>query len=276
VPATSTDTSTNVPATSTDTAVPATSTAVPSTTPSPGGVPAPVCQLYALPAFDTVPRGGEQALVFVAAPGSPITATIRAAYPVSATLYTDSNLDGSGSFGTIITGKRVPAGYRYAFHVEASGFALLTFAIPRSAHPGTVATRLAAREPCGLFRTSVTFEVRGLVRGSGTAAWGARRVVTLALALPRRDTLPASAGRLVRHGVVRVVIHTFGHGRAARTTRTLLLTYHPRVAHHAAHTPRHKGGSPRAGARVIRHLRVMAHQLHHRRCRSQAGRWECG
>jgi len=259
VPATST--STAVPATSTSTAVPATSTstAAPSMTTTPGstGAPAPVCQFYVLPAFDTVPRGGEQALVFVAAPGSPITATIRAAYPVSATLYTDSSLDSSNGFGATLTGKRVPAGYRYAFHVEASGFALLTFAIPRSAHPGTVATRLAAREPCGLFRTSVTFEVRGLAHG-GTTGLTAGRVV--ALALPQGDTLPASAGRLARRGVVRVVTHTSGRGRAARTTRTLLLTYRPRVAHHVMHAAVHKGDR----SRVMRHLRGVPHQLHRR------------
>jgi len=193
----------------------------------------------------------------VAAPGSPITATIRAAYPVSATLYTDSSLDGSNGFGTTLTGKRVAGGYRYAFPVEASGFALLTFTIPRASRaPRTVATRVAAHEPCGLFRTSVTFEVRGLVRGSGTAALTAERAVTLALALPRGDTLPASVGRLARRGVVRVVTHTQGHGRAARTTRTLLLTYHPRAAHaaHPAHPHAHvmpKGGTAHAPAQTL-------------------------
>jgi len=253
VPATST--STNVPATSTSTNVPATATetAVPATaTPGTAGGPGPVCQLFALPAFDTVPRGGDQALVFVAAPDSAITATIRAGYPMSATLYTDSSLDGSDGFGTTLTGKHVRAGYRYAFHVQASGFALLTFTIPRDARQGTVATRLAANEPCGLFQTSVTFEVRGRVRGGGAAALTTGRAVTLKMTLPQGDTLPTSVGRLARHGVVRVVTHKQGHGRAARTTRTLLLTYHLRTAHpHArvTHPAAHKAGTARTHTR---------------------------
>ncbi len=238
VPATST--STTVPATSTSTTVLATSTSTtgPATSTSTAGPPtatststtgpATSCQLFVLPAFNTIPRGGEQALVIVAAPGSPITATIRAAYPVSARLYTDSSLDGSDGFGVTLAGTRVSGGYRYTFPVEASGFALLTFAIPRGAHQGTVATRVAAQEPCGLFRTSVTFEVRGIVTGDGTAVRAVGRTVTLAMALPRGDTLPVSAGPLARRGVVRVVTRTQGRGRAVRVTRTLLLTYHPR------------------------------------------------
>jgi len=240
VPATST--STNVPATATGTAVPATATA----TPGSAGGAGPVCQLFALPAFDTVPRGGDQALVFVAAPDSAITATIRADYPMSATLYTDSSLDGSDGFGTTLTGKHVRAGYRYAFHVEASGFALLTFTVPRDARQGTVATRLAAQEPCGLFQTSVTFEVHGRVRGGGATAGTTGPAVTLKMTLPQGDTLPASAGRLVHHGVVRVLTHKQGHGRATRVTRTLLLTYHPRTAHPAVrvtHPAAHKAGT---------------------------------
>ncbi len=251
LPATST--STALPATATSTALPATATSTvpPSVTTTPStAVPAPpVCQLFALPAFDTVPRGGAQALVIAAAPGSPITATIRAAYPPSATLYTDSSLDSSDGFGATIAGTRVSGGYRYAFRVETSGFALLTFAIPRDARPGTVATGVVAQEPCGLFRTSVTFEVRGTVTGDGTATQTAGRTVTLALMLPPGDKLPASTGRLVRHGVVRVVTHTQGRGRAARTTRVLLLTYHLRARLITPSTQPHtrpytKGGQP--------------------------------
>ena len=189
----------------------------------------------------------------MAAPDSAITATIRADYPVSATLYTDSSLDGSDGFGTTLTGKHVRAGYRYAFHVQASGFALLTFAIPRdAAAPHTVATRVEAVEPCGLFQTSVTFEVRGRVRGGGATALTTGRAVTLKMTLPQGDTLPVSAKPLVRHGVVRVVTHKQGHGRAARTTRTLLLTYHPRTAHpHArvTHPATHKAGTARTHTR---------------------------
>ena len=182
----------------------------------------PVCQLFALPAFDTVPRGGNQALLVDAAPGSAITLIMRAKYPASATLYTDSSLAGDG-FGTTLKGKSVAGGYRYAFRVEASGLALLTFAIPHDARPGTVVTQVAAQEPCGLFKTVMTFQVRGRVRGGGTAR-DPGRAVTLAIALPRGDTLPASANKLARRGVLRVA--TRGHGATAR--RVLLLTYHPR------------------------------------------------
>ena len=230
-------------------------------TPGSAGGPGPVCQLYALPAFDTVRRGGDQALVFVAAPDSAITATIRAAYPVSATLYTDSSLDGPDGVGTTLQGTHVRGGYRYAFPVQASGFALLTFTIPRDARAGTVATRVTAQEPCGTLQTSVTFEVRGVVTGSGATALTTGRAVTLALALPRNDRLPASAGRLARHGVVRVVTHTQGRGRAARVTRTLLLTYHPRparpyarVTHPATRVTRpatHKGGTTHTQPHVV-------------------------
>jgi len=145
-------------------------------------------------------------------------------------------------------------GYRYAFHVEKSGFALLTFAIPRDTHSGTVATSVAAQEPCGLFQTIVTFEVHGSVRGGDAATRNTARAVTLKMTLPRGDTLPASAGRLMRHGVVRVLTHTQGHGRGARTTRTLLLTYHPRTARPAArvtHAAAHKAGTAHARPHVL-------------------------
>jgi len=237
VPATSTgtgtSTSTAVPATSTstDTAVPATATGTAAVTPTgtstPGSpTPTPPCLLYALPAFDTVPRGGEQALLVEAAPGSPVTLTVGAGYPVTATLYTDSSLSSPDGFGAEVAGVRVPGGYRYAFRVEASGLALLTFTIPRGARQGTVAVRAAAQEPCGLFRTVTTFQVRGRVSGAslGQATRLDGRAVTLTIALPRAGALPASAGKLARRGVVRVT--TRGRGASAR--RVLLLTYHPR------------------------------------------------
>jgi len=248
VPATATSTSTNVPATSTNVPATSTSTAVPATATG-TVVPAPVCQLFVLPAFNTVPRGGEQALVIVAAPGSPITATIRAGYPVSATLYTDSSLDGSDGFGRVLTGARASGGYRYAFRVEASGLALLTFAIPHTARTGTVVTQVAAQESCGLFKTITTFQVRGTVRGGGTAR-ATGRAVTLAIALPRGDMLPASATKLARRGVLRVATH----GRGATAQRVLLLTYHPYtrptpVKAGAAHTRPHTLFGVAIGAR---------------------------
>jgi len=232
VPATATNTA--VPPTSTGTAVPptatstavlptSTSTAVPPTSTSMPTAP-PVCQLFALPAFDTVPRGGNQALLIDAAPGSAITLTVRAKYPASATLYTDSSLAGD-SFGRDLRGARVSGGYRYAFRVAASGLALLTFAIPHDARQGTVIIQAAAQEPCGLFKTVTTFQVRGTVRGGG-AARAPGRAVTLAIPLPRGDTPPANTSQLARRGILRVM--TRGHGATAR--RILLLTYHPRSA----------------------------------------------
>ncbi len=209
VPPTSTSTSTAVPATATNTAVP------PTNTPT----ALPVCQLFVLPAFDTVPRGGNQALLLDAAPDSAITLTVRAKYPASATLYTDSSLGASTGFGVTLTGKRVVGGYRYSFRVAASGLALLTFAIPHDARTGTGIVQIAAQEPCGLFKTFTTFQVHGTVRGAARATPGA---VTLAIPLPRGDTPPANAGALARRGLLRVT--TQGHGTKAR--RVLHITYH--------------------------------------------------
>jgi beta-glucanase (GH16 family) len=221
VPPTMTSTSTSVPATATGTAVPptSTSTVVPPTATS-TSTALPVCQLFALPAFDTVPRGGNQALLVDAAPGSAITLTVRATYPAQATLYTDSSLAGDG-FGIDLTGTRVSGGYRYAFNVETSGLALLTFAIPWDARPGTVVTQVAAQEPCGLFKTIMTFQVRGQARGApGSRA--AAGPVTLAITLPRGDAPPANTGALTQHGLLRVT--TQGQGTTAR--RVLRITYH--------------------------------------------------
>ncbi len=204
-----TSTSTAVPATATNTAVP------PTNTPT----ALPVCQLFVLPAFDTVPRGGNQALLLDAAPDSAITLTVRAKYPASATLYTDSSLGASTGFGVTLTGKRVVGGYRYSFRVAASGLALLTFAIPHDARQGTVTLQIAAQEPCGLFKTFTTFQVYGTVRGAARATGG---TVTLAIPLPRGDTPPANAGALARRGLLRVT--TQGHGTKAR--RVLRITYH--------------------------------------------------
>ncbi len=225
-------TSTAVPPTSTSTAVPPTATGTP--------MALPVCQLFVLPAFDSVPRGGNQALLVDAAPGSAITLTVRATYPASATLYTDSSLGSSDGFGTTLTGKSVAGGYRYAFRVEASGLALLTFAIPHTARQGTVVTQVAAQEPCGLFKTAATFQVRGRVTGAGAATRSAGRTVTLAITLPHGAALPANAAQLARRGLLRVT--TQGHGATAR--RVLRITYHPHtrpasVKAGAAHTRHH-------------------------------------
>ena len=219
---TSTATSTPVAATSTSTAVPpmSTSTAVPPTsTPT---VP-PVCQLFVLPAFATVPRGGHQALLVDAAPNSAMTLTVKAGYPAQATLYTDSSLGSSDGFGVTLTGARASGGYRYTFHVEASGLALLTFAIPRAARMGTVVTQVTAQEPCGLFKTVTTFQVRGRVTGAGAATRSAGRTVTLAITLPHGAALPANAAQLARRGVLRVTTQ----GRGATARRVLRITYHP-------------------------------------------------
>ncbi|MCA1597732.1 MAG: LamG domain-containing protein, partial [Chloroflexi bacterium] len=222
-------TNTAVPPTATSTAVPATatSTAVPPTN-TPTALP--VCQLFVLPAFDTVPRGGNQALLLDAAPDAAITLTVRAKYPAQATLYTDSSLGSSDGFGVTLTGKIVAPGYRYAFHTGASGLALLTFAIPHDARQGTVTLQIAAQEPCGLFQTLTTFQVHGAVRGGRAAAGATRGTVTLAIPLPRGDTPPANAGALARRGILRVT--TQGHGTKAR--RVLRITYHPHARPAAA------------------------------------------
>jgi len=145
---------------------------------------------------------------------------VRAKYPASATLYTDSSLGSSDGFGATLSGKSMAGGYRYAFRVEASGLALLTFAIPRTARTGTVVIQVTAREACGLFQTVTTFQVRGTVHGAARATGAA---VTLAIALPRGDAPPANAGALARRGLLRVT--TQGHGATAR--RVLRITYHP-------------------------------------------------
>ncbi len=235
VPSTATGISTAVPATATSAAVPPTATSAPT-------VP-PVCQLFALPAFDTVPRGGHQAVLVDAAPGSAITLTVRAGYPAQATLYTDSSLGSSDGFGATLTGTRISGGYRYAFHVETSGLALLTFAIPRAARTGTVMTQVTAQEPCGLFKTIMTFQVRGQAHGQARGARRSRAAagpVTLAITLPRGDAPPANTGALTRHGLLRVT--TQGQGTTAR--RVLRITYHTHTRPAGAAT----AGATTAGA----------------------------
>ena len=238
VPPTMTSTATAMPATATNTAVPPTSTSTPTAL--------PVCQLFVLPAFDTVPRGGNQALLVDAAPDSAITLTVRANYPAQATLYTDSSLGSSDGFGGVLTGARVSGGYRYAFRVEASGLALLTFAIPHTARQGTVVIQVAAQEPCGLFQTVTTFQVRGRVTGAGASAPRATAgAVTLAIPLPRGDAPPANAGQLARRGLLQVTTR----GRGASAQRVLHVTYH-------AHA--RPASTPTAGAA---HTRTRPHTL---------------
>jgi alpha-amylase len=238
VPPTMTSTATAMPATATNTAVPPTSTSTPTAL--------PVCQLFALPAFATVPRGGEQALLVDAAPNSAMTLTIKAGYPAQATLYTDSSLGSSGGFGVTLTGARVSGGYRYTFHVEASGLALLTFAIPHTARQGTVVIQVAAQEPCGLFQTVTTFQVRGRVTGAGASAPRATAgAVTLAIPLPRGDAPPANAAQLARRGLLQVTTR----GRGASAQRVLHVTYH-------AHA--RPASTPTAGAA---HTRTRPHTL---------------
>ncbi len=238
-----TDTGTAVSATGTSTAVPATSTSTATsatgtpteTAGSPTASPSPVCQLFVLPVFATVPRGGAQALVFETAPGAPITATIRARYPTQATLFT---LGDPRDGGTSLTGTHVSSGYRYTFRAGSTGLTVLLFAIPRDARQGTVAVDVAAKESCGLFKTVVTFEVRGTAQGSGASTALDGRAQTLAVVLPRGNVLPASANTLLRRGVIRVVMRR--HGTTVQ--RVLLVTYHPRSrpAPHTKGGPSHK------------------------------------
>jgi len=94
---------------------------------------------------------------------------------------------------------------------------------------------VAAKESCGLFKTVVTFEVRGTAKGSGASTPLDGRAVTLAVVLPRGNVLPASANTLLRRGVIRVV--TRQHGTTVQ--RVLLVTYHP----HSRSAPQTKGGT---------------------------------
>lgn len=158
-----------------------------------------------------------------------MTLTIGARYPATAILFDAGSFSSPAGFGIPLVGTRVQGGYRYTIQVGASGLALLAFAIPGKARQGTVATQVAAREPCGLFKTVVTFEAHGTVRGVGSPARADGRAATLAIALPRGGGLPAGIGRLVRQGRARVV--TRGHGMRAQ--RVLVLTYYPRVRTHA-------------------------------------------
>ena len=236
--AVATDTGTSAAATSTGTVVSATSTATPVSATSTGTgtaipatvtptetagspTPPPVCQLFVSPAFETVPRGGEQALVFETAPGAPLTVTIRARYPIHATLFTFGDPTNQGGE---LTGTPVSRGYRYTFRADQAGLTVLLFAIPRDARGGTVAVDVAASESCGLFKTVVTFEVRGRVQGASTATPLDGRALTLAVVLPRGNVLPASTSALRRRGVIRVVMRR--HGTTVQ--RVLLVTYHPR------------------------------------------------
>ncbi len=232
VPAMATGTITSPPGTATGT--PTAAATAPSTAPSGSPTP-PSCQLFVVPVLSTVPRGGTQALLLDAAPQAPLTVTVRARYPTTATLYTDRTLaDPNGAGGVDLAGRHVRVGYQYAFQIEQSGLALLTFAIPGDARQGTVAVGVTAQEPCGVFRTVATFEVRGRVAGTAAGTMGADgRAVTLAVALPQGASLTAGIGVLARRGVVRVV--TRGHG--AGTRHVLFLTYRPR-----ARAPR--GGAP--------------------------------
>jgi len=241
--ATATNTVTPPSATNTVTPPSATNTVTPPSATNTPALPTstPVCQLFALPAFDTAPRGGGQAFLVNAAPDAPVTLTVKAGYPARATLYTDSSLGSPDGFGADLAGTRVSGGYRYAFRVEASGLALLTFAIPRGARQGTVVTQVVARETCGLFKTVMTFEVRGTIRGTGATRQG--RAMTLAIALPRGDAPPASAGKLVRRGALRLTTH----GRGVKAVRVLLLTYHP----HARPAPPTKAGVAPTRPRVL-------------------------
>jgi len=242
-PPSATNTVTPPSATNTVTPPSATNTVTPPSATNTPALPTstPVCQLFALPAFDTAPRGGGQAFLVNAAPDAPVTLTVKAGYPARATLYTDSSLGSPDGFGADLAGTRVSGGYRYAFRVEASGLALLTFAIPRGARQGTVVTQVVARETCGLFKTVMTFEVRGTIRGTGATRQG--RAMTLAIALPRGDAPPASAGKLVRRGALRLTTH----GRGVKAVRVLLLTYHP----HARPAPPMKAGVAPTRPRVL-------------------------
>jgi len=250
VPATTTGTATSAPATPSGT--PTAAASATGTAPSGSPTPSPVCQLFVVPVLSTVPRGGTQSLLLDAAPHARLTVTVKARYPATATLYTDSSLADPNNFGGFdLKGTRVRAGYQYAFRIEQSGLALLTFAIPDDARQGTVAVGVTAQESCGLFRTLATFQVRGTTsQGTSNAGEADGIATTLAVALPRGAQITAGAARLARRGVIRLVAR--GHGAASR--HTLLLTYHPRRQVHV------KGASSHSRAKnAAARLRVRKH-----------------
>lgn len=213
-----------VASTATGTVAPTATATVAATPAGTSTPPTPPCHLFVVPGFNTVPRGGGQVLLLDAVPETPITLTVGARYPATAILFDGGSAGSPDGGGTSLVGTRVRGGYRYTIRVGVSGLALLAFTIPRDARQGTVATLVTAQEPCGLFKTVVTFEAHGKARGSAPAH-GDGRAATLTIALPRGDGLPAGIGRLVRQGKARVLIH--GHGR--KTQRVLVLTYYPRV-----------------------------------------------
>ncbi len=198
-----------------------TSTTVP---PPTTATPTPVCELYVLPAFTSVPQGSGQAILFTAAPGSPITATVmtRSTYPTKATLYTtdtDNRIDLAGHLTANGTG------YRYAFAADSRGFALLIFNVPRKAPARTVTVRVTAQEPCGTFRTAASFQVVRYGHGNANSALisGARRgqVVALRIVLPQGYSVPTARG--MRRGRARLTIKTTTYKRSV--TRTMIFTY---------------------------------------------------
>jgi len=198
-----------------------TSTTVP---PPATATPTPVCELYVLPAFTRVPRGSGQAILFTAAPGSPIMATVmtRSTYPTKAILYTTDTDNGIGLTGHLTANG---TGYRYTFTADSRGFALLTFTVPRKAPGGTVTVRVTAQEPCGTFRTAASFQVVRYGHGNATSApiSGARhsQVVALRIVLPQGYRVPTARG--MRRGLTRSTIKTTKDKRSV--TRTMIFTY---------------------------------------------------
>jgi len=213
-------------ATTVATGTSATPTQVSTVAPTPPTGIAP-CQLIVLPIFNQVARGGDQVVLFEAAPGSPLTATVstRAGYPRVATLYTTDADDGVDLAGT-----SVARGYRYSFKADSSGIALLVFGIPPAAPLGTVPVRVSAREPCGTFRTTATFQVTTQGTKDALTAGASARVarnganVTLRVTVPAPGTykLPTVARR--HAGAVQVNTVT----RGGVVTRSLVMTYHKR------------------------------------------------
>jgi len=183
------------------------------------------CQLIVLPIFSQVARGGDQVVLFDAAPGSLLTATVstRAGYPRVATLYTTDADDGVDLAGT-----PVARGYRYSFKADSSGIALLVFGIPPAAPLGTVPVRVSAHEPCGTVPTTATFQVTTQGTKDALTASASARVaqnganVTLRVTVPRTYKLPAVARR--HAGAVQVNTVT----RGGVVTRSLVMTYHKR------------------------------------------------
>lgn len=148
-----------------------------------------------------MPRGGTADILFAAPSGSTIAVTIAtgAAYPRRATLLLPT--ERGGDQVRFLTGTRVATGYHYTFPAGVffgSGYALLSFPIPRAAPLEAVTVTAAAREQGGCTATATTrftVVVAGAARGErarSAATWVDRGVAGTPRSAARGVFLPAT------------------------------------------------------------------------------------